>query len=100
MTEVLPKFRALDGAARGIERVVLMAVTVAGAFWALGLQYQLPFARFNEQYPGLFLGLGLAGAFIVVKAHPPAPHGRVPWYDRVAAAAGLGRGPYHAVLQP
>ena len=100
MTEVLPKFRALDGAARGIERVVLIAVTVAGAFWALGLQYQLPVALFNEQYLGLFLGLGLAGAFIVVKAHPAAPHGRVPWYDWIAAAAGLGVGLYIAVLYP
>src|SRR5216117_1328820 len=100
MTEVLPKFRALDGAARGIERVVLMAVTVAGAFWALGLQYHLPFALFNEQYLGLFLGLGLAGAFIVVKAHPAAPHDRVPWYDWIAAAAGLGVGLYIAVLYP
>src|SRR5882672_3874476 len=100
MTEVLPKFRALDGAARGIERVVLIAVTVAGAFWALGLQYQVPVALFNEQYLGLFLGLGLAGAFIVVKAHPAAPHDRVPWYDWIAAAAGLGVGLYIAVLYP
>ena len=43
---------------------------MAGAFWALGLQHHLPVALFNEQYLGLFLGLGLAGAFIVVKAHP------------------------------
>src|SRR5262245_64553012 len=78
MTEVLPKFRALDGAARTTERLVLIAVTVAGAFWALGLQHQLPFALFNEQYLGLFLGLGLAGSFIVVKASSAAPHDRVP----------------------
>jgi TRAP transporter 4TM/12TM fusion protein len=100
MTEVLPKFRALDGAARTIERLVLIAVTVAGAFWALGLQHQLPFALFNEQYLGLFLGLGLAGSFIVVKAYPAAPHDRVPWYDWLAAAAGLGAGLYIAVLYP
>src|SRR5262245_50051614 len=100
MTEVLPKFRALDGAARTTERLVLIAVTVAGAFWALGLQHQLPFALFNEQYLGLFLGLGLAGSFIVVKAYPAAPHDRVPWYDWLAAAAGLGAGLYIAVLYP
>ena len=100
MTEVLPKFRGLGGAARVVERLVLVAVTVAGAFWALGLQHHLPVALFNEQYLGLFLGLGLAGVFIVVKASPAAPHDRVPWYDWTAAAAGLGIGLYIAVLYP
>jgi len=71
-----------------------------GAFWALGLQYHLPVALFNEQYLGLFLGLGLAGVFIVVKAHPAAPHDRVPWYDWAAAAAALGVGLYITILYP
>jgi len=100
MTEVLPKFRGLGGTARVVERLVLIGVTVAGAFWALGLQYHLPVALFNEQYLGLFLGLGLAGVFIVVKAHPAAPHDRVPWYDWAAAAAALGVGLYIAILYP
>ena len=100
MTEVLPKFRGLSGAPRAVERAVLIAVTVAGAFWAVGLQHHLPVALFNEQYLGLFLGLGLAGVFIVVKAHPSTPHDRVPWYDWIAAAAGLGVGLYIAILYP
>jgi TRAP transporter 4TM/12TM fusion protein len=100
MTEVLPKFRGLSGAPRAVERAVLVAVTVAGAFWALGLQHHLPVALFNEQYLGLFLGLGLAGVFIVVKAYPSTPHDRVPWYDWIAAAAGLGVGLYIAILYP
>ncbi len=59
MTEVLlPKFRGLGGAARGVERLVLVAVTVAGAFWALGLQHHLPVALFNEQYLGPLPGAG------------------------------------------
>src|SRR5882724_9224437 len=100
MTEVLPKFRGLGGTARVVERLVLIGVTVAGAFWALGLQYHLPVALFNEQYLGLFLGLGLAGVFIVVKAHPAAPHDRVPGYDWAAAAAALGVGLYITILYP
>jgi TRAP transporter 4TM/12TM fusion protein len=100
MTEVLPKFRSLDGAARVVERTVLVAVTVVGAFWALGFQHHLPVALFNEQYLGFFLGLGLAGVFIVVKAYPGAPHDRVPWYDWMAAAAGFGVGLYIAVFYP
>src|SRR5262245_47224042 len=100
MTEVLPKFRGLSGGARTVERLVLAAVTLSGACWALGLQHYSPVALFNEQYLGLFLGLGLAGVFIVVKAAPSAPHDRVPWYDWVAAAAGLAVGLYIAVLYP
>src|SRR5437763_14536728 len=90
MTEVLPKFRSRGGAARAVEGVVLVGVTVAGAFWALGLQYHLPVPLFNEQYLGLFMGLGLAGVFIVVKAYPTAPQNHVPWYDWIAAATALG----------
>ena len=100
MTEVLPKFRSLGGAARGIERVVLVAVTVTGACWALGLQYHLPIALFNEQYLGLFMGLGLAGVFLVVKAHPGAAHDRVAWYDWIGAAGALGVGLYITILYP
>src|SRR5438093_993637 len=100
MTEVLPKFRSLGGAARAVEGVVLVGVTVAGAFWALGLQYHLPVPLFNEQYLGLFMGLCLARVFIVVKAYPAAPHDRVRWYDWIAAAAGLGVGLYITVLYP
>ena len=100
MTEVLPKFRSLSGAARAVEGVVLGAVTVAGAFWALGLQYHLPVPLFNEQYLGLFLGLGLTGAFIVVKAYPTAPQNHVPWYDWICAACSLGIGLYITILYP
>src|SRR5262245_30358331 len=100
MTEVLPKRRALAGAARTIERLVLIAVTVAGAFWSLGLPHPLAVALLHEQYLGLSQGLGLAGSFIGVKAYPAAPHDRVPWYDRLAAAAGLGAGLYIPVLYP
>jgi TRAP transporter 4TM/12TM fusion protein len=100
LTEVLPKFRSLSGAPRAVEGIVLGAVTVAGAFWALGLQYHLPVPLFNEQYLGLFLGLGLTGAFIVVKAHPTAPQSYVPWYDWICAACSLGIGLYITILYP
>jgi hypothetical protein len=99
--EVLPKFRSLSGAARAVEGVVLVAVTVAGGrSGRSGLQYHLPVPLFNEQYLGLFLGLGLAGAFIVVKAYPAAPQGYVPWYDWICAACALGIGLYITILYP
>jgi TRAP transporter 4TM/12TM fusion protein len=100
LTEVLPKFRSLSGAPRAVEGIVLGAVTVVGAFWALGLQYHLPVPLFNEQYLGLFLGLGLAGAFIVVKAYPAGPQNYVPWYDWICSACSLGIGLYITILYP
>jgi len=60
MTEILAKFRTLDGVARLVERALLIALAVIGSAWALQLQHLLPRAIFNEQYLGLFLALGLA----------------------------------------
>jgi TRAP transporter 4TM/12TM fusion protein len=100
MTEVLTKFRTLDGAPRVIERVLLVTLTLVGAAWAMQLHHGLPVAFFNEQYLGLFLGLGLGAVFLVARAHPGAAPHRVPWYDWLAAAAGLAAGLYVAVLYP
>lgn len=60
VTEVIAKFRTLDGPARTAERVLLLALTVVGGLWATQAHHHLPFAFFNEQYLGLFLALGLA----------------------------------------
>jgi TRAP transporter 4TM/12TM fusion protein len=100
MTEVLPKFRSLDGAAKVAERALLIAVTVAGSLWAMQLHHSLPFAIFNEQYLGLFLGLGLGAVFLAVKVHPSAAHDRVPWYDWLCSLGGLAVGLYVALLYP
>ena len=67
VTEVVTKFRTLEGPARTAERLLLLALTMVGAFWATQVHHYLPFAFFNEQYLGLFLGLGLGAVFIVVK---------------------------------
>jgi TRAP transporter 4TM/12TM fusion protein len=100
MTDVAPRFRALTGGARAVERTFLVALTVAGGLWATQVQHALPFAFFNEQYLGLFLGLGLAPVFLCVRASAGAPQDRVPWYDWVFAAGALTVGGYVAVRYP
>jgi TRAP transporter 4TM/12TM fusion protein len=82
------------------ERCLLVAVTLVGSAWALQIQHTLPFALFNEQYLGLFLGLGLGAVFLAVKAHPLVDQHRVPWYDWLCSAGGLGVGAYVLVLYP
>jgi TRAP transporter 4TM/12TM fusion protein len=94
------KFRTLRGPARVIERVLCGCLTLIGSVWALGLHHYLPWAYFNQQYLGLFLALGLASIFIAVKASAKEAGDHVPWYDWLAAAAGLVVGLYVAVYYP
>jgi TRAP transporter 4TM/12TM fusion protein len=100
MTEIIARFRTLDGRARAVERVLLIALTIVGAAWASQAHHLLPFAFFNEQYLGLFLGLGLAPVFLCVRATSRAPLDRVPRYDWLAAAASLVVGGYIMVFYP
>ncbi|HSF05248.1 MAG TPA: TRAP transporter fused permease subunit [Methylomirabilota bacterium] len=100
MTEFIVKFRTLSGTPRTLERAALVLLTLVGGAWATKLQHYLPGAIFNEQYLGLFLGLGLAPVFICMRAGPRAPVDRVPWYDWLCAVAALMVGLYVAVFYP
>jgi TRAP transporter 4TM/12TM fusion protein len=100
MTEVIAKFRTLDGPSRAVERTLLLGLTVVGGLWATQVHHYLPFTFFNEQYLGVFLGLGLAPVFLCTRARPRAPQTRVPWYDWLLAAGALAAGGYVAVMYP
>jgi TRAP transporter 4TM/12TM fusion protein len=100
VTEVLAKFRTLDGPAQAVERVLLVSLTVAGSAWAAQVHHWLPFAFFNEQYLGLFLALGLSPVFLSVRASPRGPQNSVPWYDWLACAGSLLVGGYVLVRYP
>jgi TRAP transporter 4TM/12TM fusion protein len=100
VTEVLAKFRTLDGPAQAVERVLLVSLTVAGGAWAAQLHHHLPFAFFNEQYLGLFLALGLSPVFLSVRASPRGSQNTVPWYDWLACAGSLLVGGYVLIRYP
>jgi TRAP transporter 4TM/12TM fusion protein len=100
VTEVIARFRTLEGRARRAERALLLALTVVGGLWATQVHHHLPFAFFNEQYLGLFLALGLAPVFVCTRASSGAPQTSVPWYDWLLAAAALIVGGYVAVMYP
>lgn len=100
MTESLSKFRRLEGPARAVERTLLTALTMVGALWATQIHHRLPWAFFNEQFLGLFLGLALPSVFVAVKARWRESGARVPWYDWILAGAGLSVGWYVAIMYP
>jgi TRAP transporter 4TM/12TM fusion protein len=100
VTEVIAKFRSLDGPAQVVERILLVALTLAGSAWAAQAHHLLPFSFFNEQYLGLFLALGLAPVFLSVRASSRGPQADVPWYDWLACAASLLVGGYVLVRYP
>ncbi|MBI3634768.1 MAG: TRAP transporter fused permease subunit [Candidatus Rokubacteria bacterium] len=100
MTEIIAKFRTLDGPARAIERAMLMLLALVGGAWATSIHHYFPVTFFDEQYLGLFLALGMAPVFLSVRAVPGAPGDRVPWYDWLAAGVTLVVGGYVMVLYP
>jgi TRAP transporter 4TM/12TM fusion protein len=100
MTEVLARRRTLGGAARTTERGLLLALTALGGAWATQVQHVSPWTFFNEQYLGLFLGLGLAPVFLTTPASARALRDRVPWYDWMLTAAALAVGLYVCLLYP
>ena len=100
MSELLPKFREVTGAAKVAERTLLVTLTLIGVIWGAELHYVLPWTFFNEQYLGLFLGLGISAVFLACRAYPGAPGDGVPWYDWLLTAGGLVVGLYVVVFYP
>ncbi|MBI2152635.1 MAG: TRAP transporter fused permease subunit [Candidatus Rokubacteria bacterium] len=94
------KFRSLSGPSRAAERVLLSALTLVGALWALEAHQLFAHALFKEQYLGLFLALALGAVFLGVKSHGRSPAHRVPWYDWLLCLGGLAVGGYVVVMYP
>ncbi len=78
----------------------LMAIPVVGIFFLLDVPQRIGWLAFNEQYLGLFLALALFATFLLIPVRANANPDRVPWYDLIAAIAGLGVGLYVFVEYP
>jgi len=92
--------RELKGPWLWAANAALVTLPLSGVFFLLNVPQQLNWLVFNEQYMGLFLALSLFGTFIIVPARGVVDRSHVPWYDLVAALAGLAVGLYIFVLYP
>jgi TRAP transporter 4TM/12TM fusion protein len=86
--------RELNGFPNIIGRALLMAIPLCGIFFLLNVPQYIGWLVFNEQYMGLFLGLALCATYLLIPAKPADGPRPVPWYDLVAALAGLTIGLY------
>jgi TRAP transporter 4TM/12TM fusion protein len=94
------KFRSLTGVPAKLARLLLCALTLLGALWALEIHDALSWTFFKEQYLGLFFALVLASIFVNVKARASDPDDVIPWHDWLLAFAGLTVGGYVTVMYP
>jgi TRAP transporter 4TM/12TM fusion protein len=70
----------------------LLALPLSGIFFLLDMPQRIDWLVFNEQYMGLFLALSLFATFLLVPVRGAKDRDYVPWYDLLAALAGLGVG--------
>jgi TRAP transporter 4TM/12TM fusion protein len=94
------RVRDLAGAWRWLANGLLIALPLAGIFFLTNLPQWFGLLFFNEQYLGLFLGLTLCASYLLVPPQRRAESNRVPWYDVLAALAGLVVGIYLFVEYP
>ena len=86
--------RELTGPLLWAANSALVSLPLVGVFFLLDIPQKINWLVFNEQYMGLFLALSLFATFILVPARGRKDRDYVPWYDMIAASAGLGVGLY------
>jgi len=94
------RFRSLSGARALLARVLLCALTILGAFWALDIHEWMQWTFFKEQYLGLFFALAMTSIFINVKARSRDADAVIPWFDWLLALASLIVGGFVTVMYP
>jgi len=94
------RFRKLTGASALLARMLLCALTLLGALWALDVHEHLPWTFFKEQYLGLFFALAMTSIFLNVKARAADPDDKIPWFDWLLALLGLVVGGFVTVMYP
>src|SRR6478735_4834208 len=88
-------------AAGRFAQVVLAATLTLGSLaYSVGVTRNLGLVLFPEQFLAAIYGVCLALLFISFPAHRGAARDQVPWFDWLAAAAGLAAGLYVAVHFP
>lgn len=86
--------RRLRGPIGWLANLILITLPLIGVFFLLDVPQRIGWLVFPEQYVGLFLALALCGTFLLVPEGAWGHGDRVPWYDLLAAVAGLVVGLY------
>lgn len=100
LSEETARTRDLTGPIARINRALLILIPVLGVIFLLDVPQRVGWLIFGEQYMGLFLALTLCATFLTVPEGASGHRDRVPWYDLLAATAGLVVGLYIFVYYP
>jgi TRAP transporter 4TM/12TM fusion protein len=92
--------RELKGPLLWAANSALAVLPLVGIFFLLDVPQRIDWLVFNEQYMGLFLALSLFATFLLVPARGVKDRYHVPWYDLLAALAGLGVGLFIFIQYP
>jgi len=93
------RYRKLRGLLGSVQRSLLMAIPLLGAWTVIDPPAYLGIAVMREQYLAVFLTLTLAAAFMAFPARRRGPWDYAPWYDWGWALAGLVVGLYVGLTQ-
>ncbi|MGQ0546273.1 MAG: TRAP transporter permease [Betaproteobacteria bacterium] len=85
---------------RFLTGVLALALTLGAIAWSVGIYQILDLALYEEQFAAAMLAACLALTFLHFPARRGTPRSGVPWYDWLAAAAGMGAAGYIAVRYP
>src|SRR5687767_11690661 len=100
LSEEVIRSRNLKGFPAWVTRALLIAIPVLGIVFLLDVPQRLGWLIFPEQYLGLFLALTLCATFLIVPEGAWGHREEIPWYDVLAALAGLVIGLYVFVQYP
>lgn len=100
-SEVLvSRLRKLRGSQGLAQRTLFVMLPLVAVWTVVDPLTYIGVTLVREQYLGLFLGLGLAAAFLTFPASNSGPRDKLPWYDLLAALAGAAAGGYLMVEFP
>jgi len=85
---------------RWVAGILATALTLGAIAWSVGIYQILDLALYEEQFAAAMLAACLALTFLHLPARRGTPRTHVPWYDWLAAAAGMAAAGYIALRYP
>jgi TRAP transporter 4TM/12TM fusion protein len=85
---------------RVLRPILAGGLTVASLAWAADLYRMAGMLLYTEQFLAAMLGVSLCLVYLHYPAKRGTTRGHLPWYDALAAAAGLAAGWYVAFVYP